>query len=343
MPERDGDARWRAAPARVLGRLARHETLLWWLHSAYVLALGVGIMWLGSRNFAWLRYSGFYLLAIAVLSLLLADVVNVRAGVWWGRARLAVNYVNKNLYQQLLFFILPTYAASATFGSRNVVFVVVLAAAAVTSTLDLVYDRVLSVRRGFAATFFAFNVFAVVNLALPVMLGTSTQDSLPIAAAASAAGLVVIACRGRRLVWWLGPVAAAALLVFWAADIVRPFVPPAPLRLETTRFGTSMNRATLLVTEPLPALPEGFAGRIYASTALRAPLGLKERVMLQWSRDGRPLRSSAAYGVSGGRQGGFRLWSSVAIAPSSGRGPLTLEVVTEAGQLVGRATLRPAR
>lgn len=339
----DEEAGWRAAPARLLGRLARHETLLWWLHSSYVLALGVGIMWLGSRNFAWLRYSGFYLLAIAVLSVLLADVVNVRDGVWWGRARLAVNYVNKNLYQQLLFFILPTYAASATLWSRNVIFVAVLAAAAVTSTLDLVYDRVLSVRRGFAAAFFAFNVFAVVNLALPVMLGTSTKDSLPIAAAAAAAGLIAIACRGRRLVWWLGPIAAAALLVFWAADLVRPFVPPAPLRLESTQFGTGFNRAALSVSNPIASLPGGFTGRVYASTALRAPLGLQDSVVLRWYRDGRLLRSSAAYGVSGGRKGGFRLWSSVIIAEESGRGPVRLEVVTEAGQLVGWAALRPAR
>ena len=31
-------------------RVARHQAFLWWLHSAYVLALGAGIMWLGARN-----------------------------------------------------------------------------------------------------------------------------------------------------------------------------------------------------------------------------------------------------------------------------------------------------
>jgi hypothetical protein len=32
-----------------------HQEKLWWLHSLYALALGVGFMWLGKRNFAFLR------------------------------------------------------------------------------------------------------------------------------------------------------------------------------------------------------------------------------------------------------------------------------------------------
>jgi len=85
----------------------------------------------------------------------------------WARARFLVNYVNKNLYQQLLFFILPIYAGSTTWSSRNVLFLIVLAVSAVLSTLDVVYDRVLSARRVLAAWFFAFNAFAVVSVALP--------------------------------------------------------------------------------------------------------------------------------------------------------------------------------
>jgi hypothetical protein len=339
-----GTAGWRLAPARLSRRLARHQTLLWWIHSAYVLALGMGIMWLGSRNFSWLRYSGFYLLAICVLSVLLADIVNVRDGKWWARARLAVNYVNKNLYQQLLFFILPIYAASTTIRSRNLLFVCVLAASAVTSTLDLVYDRVLSVRRPLAAWFFAFNTFAVVNVALPVLFGVSTHLSLRLSAVAAAAGFVAIAWRGRRLRRWpaLAAVSAGAVVVFWAADVTRPFVPPAPLRLVSTEFGSGLDRATLLVTGRMTSLPADFTGRVYIATALRAPLGLKDRVELRWYRGGKLLWSSAPHTVSGGRPGGFRLWSSIPVAPAEGSAPVTIEVVTEAGQLVGRAVLFPA-
>ena len=321
--------------------VARHQTLLWWLHSAYVLALGTVVMWLGGRNFSWLRYSGFYILVIWILSVFLAEVVQDREGRWWGRVRLAVNYVNKNLYQQLLFFILPIYAGSATFRSRNVLFVIVLAASAVLSTIDIVYDRFVSMRRTLSAWFFAFNVFAVVNVALPVLFGISTHRALAAGTLAAVAGFVTIAWRLSRLRQgraWAGIVAGAALVV-WATGSMRPFVPPAPLRLISTQFGSGLDRATLQVTGTVDALPPGFEGRIFVVTALRAPLGLKDRVELRWYRGPRRVSASAAHDITGGRREGFRLWTALAIRPGDGEGPLRIDVVTEAGQLVGQATL----
>ena len=341
----DGGQRLRAPLGPLRARLGRHEALLWWLHSAYVLVLGAGIMWLGARNYAWLRYSAFYLVAIWLLSLFLADVVQPRAGAWWGRARFLVNYVNKNLYQQLLFFILPIYAGSTTWTSRNVLFLIVLAVSAVLSTLDLVYDRVLSARRVLAAWFFAFNAFAVVSVALPVTVGLSARQSARAGALAAVAGFVTLAWRrwrlGQRQAW--AGVAAGAMLVFLAAEFARPLVPPAPLRLTSTVFGSGLDRATLRVSQPLTSLPRGGAGRIYAVTALRAPLGLRDRVELRWYRDSALASVSDAHAVSGGRREGFRLWSAIDLARTAGATVLRLDVVTEGGQLVGRAELPAAR
>ena len=336
----------RLAPLGPLrARLARHAALFWWVHSAYVLALGAGIMWLGARNYAWLRYSAFYLLAIWALSLFLANIVQSRAGAWWQRTRFLVNYVNKNLYQQLLFFILPIYAASTTWRSRNIVFLAVLAASAVLSTLDIVYDRVLSARRVLSAWFFAFNAFAVVTVALPVTFGTSARLSARAGALAAVLGFATLAWRlwrlGRPLAWAGG--AAGALLVFAVADVARPIVPPAPLRLTATVFGSEMDRPTLRITRPLASLPGGTIGRVYAVTALRAPLGLRDRVELRWYRDAVLASASAAHAVSGGRREGFRLWSAIDLARVAGARVLRLDVVTEGGQLVGRAELRAPR
>jgi len=337
--------RWLAPPGLLRARVARHEALLWWLHSAYVLALGAGIMWLGARNYSWLRYSAFYLLAIWLLSFFLANVVQHRTGAWWARARFLVNYVNKNLYQQLLFFILPIYAGSTTWSSRNVLFLIVLAVSAVLSTLDVVYDRVLSARRVLAAWFFAFNAFAVVSVALPVTFGISAHQSARAGALAAVAGFMTLAWRlwrfGRRLAW--AGVAAGALLVFLAAEIARPLVPPAPLRLTSTVFGSELDRATLQIGQPLTSLPSEGAGRVYAVTALRAPLGLRDRVELRWYRDSRLASVSIVHNVSGGRREGFRLWSALDLARAAGARVLRLDVVTEGGQLVGRAELRAAR
>jgi hypothetical protein len=326
-------------------RLARYGALLWWLHSAYALALGAGIMWLGARNYSWLRYSGFYLSAIWALSLFLANVVQSRDGAWWGRARLVVNYVNKNLYQQLLFFILPVYAGSTTWPSPNAFFLVLLAASAVLSTLDIVYDRVLSARRGLAALFFAFNVFAVVNVALPVMLGIGSQRSARLATVAAAVGLVSLAWRIRRAgraPAWAG-MAAGAVLAVLAGELGRPLVPPAPLRLMSSAFGSSLDRAAMRIAEPLSALPADARGRVYAVAAVRAPLGLEDRVQLRWYRDAVLVSASAPYALSGGRREGYRLWSSVDLGESAGAKLLRLDVVTAGGQLVGRAELRSAR
>jgi hypothetical protein len=325
--------------------VARHEALLWWLHSAYVLALGAGVMWLGARNFSWLRYSGFYLVAIWLLSLFLSNVVHRREGAWWARARFLVNYVNKNLYQQLLFFILPIYAGSTTWRSSNVVFLAVLAMSAVLSTLDIVYDRVLSARRALTAWFFAFNVFAVVNVALPVMFGISAQRSARLATVGAAAGFVTLGWRIRRLgraTAWAG-VAAGASLVFIAGELARPLVPPAPLRMTSSAFGTGLNRRAMQVTGPLTTIPDGWQGRVYAVTAVRAPLGLEDRVELRWYRDAALISVSAPYAVSGGRREGYRLWSSVDFATAAGARVLRLDVVTSGGQLVGRTELRAAR
>ena len=333
--------RWWTPPARVRAFVARHETLLWWLHSLYVLALGAAIMWLGARHYGWLRYAGFYLFFIWVSSLFLAEIVNRREGTWWGRARLAVNYVNKNFYQQLLFFILPIYAGSTTPGSGNIVFVVLLAASAIVSTLDLVYDRVLSVKRRLAAWFFAFNLFAVVGVALPVVVGVSNQHALRLATLAAVAGYATLAwrvSRFRRGSTWVG-IAAGAVVVLLASEYARPFVPPAPLTLSGTQFGTGFDPSTRRVTGALSSLPPSFEGRVYAATAVRAPLGLRDRVELRWFRDGRLIWASAAHDVRGGRAEGFRLWSAVTLPPGAATAALRLDVITASGQLIGRAWL----
>jgi hypothetical protein len=328
-----------AALASVRRWAGRHETVLWWLHSLYVLGLGTGVMWLGSRNAAWLRFAAWYLLVIWLSSVFLAEVVHPRAGLWWTRARFLVNYLNKNLYQQLLFFILPIYAASATAWSRNVVFVALVAVSALLSTLDVVYDRFLSVHRGVAAFFFAFNVFAVVAVALPLLAGFSNQNALRLATLASAAGFVTIAWRPAKLrrrsaVVGIG---AGVVLVLGAGELIRPLVPPAPLRLDGTEFGAGLDRRAIRVTGPLSSVASGFEGRLFATTALHAPLGLTDKVELRWYRGDRQFWSSAAHEFVGGRRDGFRLWSAVAIGP--GPDAITLDVVTAAGQLVGRARL----
>ena len=41
--------------------LDRHQDKLWWFHSSYSLLLGIGVMWLGAKHFAYLRLAVFHI------------------------------------------------------------------------------------------------------------------------------------------------------------------------------------------------------------------------------------------------------------------------------------------
>jgi hypothetical protein len=321
----------------------RHEGLLWWLHSLYALGLGVILMWLGARNFVWLRLAAVHIVVIWSASLALANVIE-RPGhdtVWWNRLRLVINYVTKNFYQQILFFILPIYYGSATAWSRNMWFVGLLATSAVISTLDIVYDRYLSKRRHFNALFFAFNLFSAMAVALPILWGISNLSALRVASIASVIGYVTIARRPSELTkprTWQASAAGAALMLV-ALQFLLPYVPPAPLRLSDSEFSLGFDRRQFQALSPVTTVSQAWTGRLYVVTSLRAPLGLKDTVELRWYRGDRLVWVSRAVDVVGGRQQGFRLWSAITITEASPPGPTRIDVVTEAGQLIGRSSI----
>jgi hypothetical protein len=319
-----------------------HKNILWWLHSAYALLLGLVFMWLGARHFAYLRILTFYIAFIWLTSLLL-PLVTDHAGFprqWRGRARLVINYFHRNFYQQLLFFVLPIYYASATWGSRNLFFIALLAMSAVLSTLDVVYDRYVSEHRPLAALFFAFNIFACVNLMLPVLWSVSNYWALWISAALAVVGFAsVLFSVGRRAA---APsrvllCAAAAGLCFLVL-FLRSFVPPAPLRLVSAEFGRSISG--LKIQDPLRSLPGVWPDTVVGMTAIRAPLGLKEMVQHRWYIDDKLIYASPFYILTGGRSEGYRIWTHVRAAGRPGGEELVLDVATRGGQLIGRARLR---
>ena len=321
-----------------------HQDKLWWLHSAYSLALGVGVMWLGARDFTYIRFITVPLAAIWVSGLLLPWVVShPRLGpVWGGRLRLAVNYLNRNYYQQILFFLLPLYAASVTPWSRNMVFVGVLGTSAVLSTLDIVYDRWLSVHWMAFSLFFAFNLFATVNLMLPILWKVGNTAAMYWSAAVALAGFASFCLRLSGLAWKQRRqlLLAAALLLLGLVEAGRPWIPPAPMRLLRTEFGRGIVANKLRIVSPVEGLRAGWSGRLYALAAIEAPQGLEERVCHRWYLDGAPVYFSPFFHITGGRRRGFRLWTSAAFRDVPPDGVVRLDVVTEGGQLIGRSTLK---
>jgi hypothetical protein len=324
----------------------RHKEKLWWLHSLYALGLGIGIMWLGTQKFAYLRVTVFHISFIWLSSLFLPRLLNhPRLSTRWAaRVRLFVNYFNKNFYQQMLFFVLPIYYASATLFSRNILFVLLVGISAILSTLDIIYDRHLSVSRTLTALFFAFNLFALINVMLPVLWSVSNTWTTRVSAVVAAVGFLTLfhplaESKRRRMALGTLTIILLIALVEWG----RAFIPPAPLRLASAEFGTSFQPESLRVESTVTELTPRPTVRLYGLTAIKAPLGLNERVQHRWYQNGKLIWASPFYNMTGGREEGYRVWTACSfdnIAPGT---ELRLDLETEGGQLIGRAAIRVAK
>ncbi|HXV47459.1 MAG TPA: DUF5924 family protein [Candidatus Binatia bacterium] len=326
--------------------LGRHKDKLWWLHSAYALFLGIGIMWLGGRNYTFLRVTVFHVGFIWLSSLFLPKLLNHPhlSERWRLRLRLFINFFNKNLYQQVLFFVLPIYFASATLSSGNCIFVVLLGISAVLSTLDVVYDRHLSVRQSLTAIFFAFNLFALINVMLPVLWSVSNTWTTRISAVLAAIGFATLYnpfSQPRRLRVEFGVLAVTLLLV--GVEFGRFFIPPAPLRVVSAQFGSEFQQESMRVAPELTVLEPGGTKQLYGLTAIKAPLGLSERVQHRWYKNGKLFWASPYYEVTGGRDQGFRLWTRVTMDSIEPGMTVRIDVETEGGQLIGRAGIETLR
>ena len=324
----------------------RHKDKLWWFHSAYALLLGVGIMWLGARNYNFLRVTVFHVGFIWLSSLYLPRLLNRTwlSARWAERLRLLVNFFNKNLYQQVLFFILPIYFGSATLSSVNVLFVVLLAISALLSTLDVVYDRHLSVRRGLTALFFAFNLFALLNVMLPVLWSIGNNWATRVSALLAALGFATILRPFAQLKRWQRAFAGSSVVLLAVlVEFARPFIPPAPLRLVAVQFGSDYQAESKSVEPELTEAEAGQGRRLHVITPIKAPLGLKEAVQHRWYKNGQLVWASPFIEVTGGREQGFRLWTNHLFDVVEPGAVVRVDAVTEGGQLIGRARLNAAR
>jgi len=332
-----------SSQASPLSWFQRHKNKFLWLHSAYALALGVGIMWLGARNYTYLRVAVLHVGFIWISSLYLPQLLNQPwlSARWTERVRLLVNLFNRNLYQQVLFFVLPIYYGSATGWSLNIVFVALLAVSALLSTLDVVYDRHLSTRRSLTAPFFAFNLFALFNVMLPVLWSIGNNWATRVSAVLAALGFSTIyqpfsQVRRRQYAF-----ALCAVLLFGAlVELGRPFIPPAPLHLVTAEFGSEYLAESKAVAPVLTVVEPGQARQLHVQTPIKAPLGLKETVQHRWHKNGKLVWASPFIEVTGGREQGFRLWTNYLFEVIEPGALVRVDAVTEGGQLIGRATIK---
>lgn len=329
--------------SRLQALAERHQAVFWALHSVWALGCGVAFAVLGKDRPQLLRFGLASVGAVWASSLALPALL---AGSFIpderkGTARRLVLWAQKWLLQSLAFFLLPLYHRSATYPSRQAVFMLLLAVAALAATIDVVYDEVVTRKKPLLGAFLAFIAFAAANIILPMVWRVGGLWNLAASGLLATSVFVsfVAELRSGRVLRSVARSALAALFFLALVTLGRPAVPPAPLRLVSVRFGTSLAAAGRDVASPLRSLPAGTPVRLVAVAAVLAPAGLQEGVRHVWSVDGRVLFESRLIGITGGRGRGFRSLSILSLPALRPGQRLRLEVETAHGQLIGRAEL----
>jgi hypothetical protein len=323
--------------------LLKHKDKFWWLHSIYALFFGIGVMWLGKKNFHYIRVSivqiiFIWLTSLGVPLMLTHPHISLK---WKHRLRLLINYFNRNFYQQILFFVIPIYYMSTTLDSPNVLFILFIAVSAVLSTMDIIYDRYISVKGTIMSLFFAFNLFVCINVMLPFLWNVKHIHAIRISGLFAFLGFATLCFQltSLKLAKKAFIITASALLIFLISEVGRPFIPPAPLRIEQTQFGKGLIKKTSQLVSPLQYLPAGNF-KIYVLNTIKAPLGHREMVRHHWYLNGKKIYTSRSFRIIGQGGKGFRFWTYFTLKQVAGRAVLRVDLQTEAGQLIGRARLR---
>jgi hypothetical protein len=328
------------------GVLARYGRLLWWAHSAYALALGVGVLMFARKGFGHARWLAISLGLLWIILLVFFRWFGGRSGAPEQRgAKLkfyVMTYVLKNLYQGMLFFLLPFYWRSAVPGASSQWFVVVLGVCALLSTLDVVFDHVLMRFKLAASVFYFLTLFCCLNLVIPAMFpNTRSLVTLVAAAVVSAVAFWTMHIPVR----YHGRPAVVALLVLWSAGSLvgayygRAYVPPVAMHVASGAVGPELlddGRLAIEATRMHHALVEG---TLHAVTDVSIPGGKGDRLAHVWRKDGVLIHRFDDVDVEpAGTVGQVRLSSSLDPdrCPEDRVGQWWVDVETTDGQLVGR-------
>jgi hypothetical protein len=316
------------------------------------LTVGVlsGLLMNRSPERAWLVVGAaagawFLVMALAVLGTLDPERLPALHGRLVKLGLASAPLATQSLVQLALFFAFPFYARAATWTAGHALFLGALAAAGALTLWDPAFAWVFGRRPGRLALV-ALASFAGLACVLPV-LGLANQLSLVLAALFTAAGVplldVLESPRGEVSDWprrarrWLarGLVAGVVLALTWGLG--GPLVPPAPLSLGGMAVGTRLGDRW--VADPAERFTA--PSQLTCATAIRAPRGLQDALRHEWWHDG--VRVDVIdLEVRGGREEGFRTWSTKRnLGPRPG-GRWRCRVVTAAGQVLGQARFEVA-
>jgi hypothetical protein len=247
-----------------------------------------------------------------------------------------VNFITQSLQQELLFFSLPFLIGSTQRDAGQIAFTGLVGVAAVLSTIDPVYERVIATRAARRMSFHAYCSWIAALVVLPMVLLVPVERALPISLLAVSGWLLVTLPlslysmpRWRTRVAWIVGMIGVPLL-FWE---MRAQVPAAGLAVTDARLTQSIEGLT-------PGAPvrrvrqDELAQGVIAFAAIRAPAGLSQEVVFEWRHNGE--RERIAVEIHGGKADGFRAYSRKQIFPVDSVGLWTVDVLTPQAQLLRR-------
>lgn len=328
---------------RVRAWLARHHRKLWWLHSLYALMLGAFVVTFAQKGLVYVRWVTLFLVAMWGIIVLVFRVAGSgreqRLETPRDKVRfLLMTYVLKNLFQGMLFFLLPFYWKTATAGAGNQWFVYVLAASALLATLDVIFDRVLMRWRLAASIYFGIALFACLNLAIPALLRIPAVWALSLAAIAASLGFFTLhfPLRELRSPKLLIILAITTTIAWGVAYAGRRAIPPVPLVVAHAAVGPEILRDGRLALE-VTTLHTDWVKEMIAVTDVQALADSGEDFLHVWRHgDAVVWRLIPTRHSMGGDR--IRLQSTLRTEqlPADRVGAWSVDIETTAGQLVGR-------
>jgi hypothetical protein len=344
---------------RLRSFMKTHGRKLWWLHSAYALGLGITVVTFAQKGFDHARWlavtaSAAWLLVVFFFRIHGSgrDQSHAHAAPNVKLRFFAMTYALKNLYQGMLFFLLPFYWKSTTFDSANAWFVVLLGSCALLSTLDIVFDRVVFKFRALASVFHGVALFGCLVLVVPALFpDTRTLTSLLVATAITVVAFWTIhvdvhMLRDKR---WLALFAATLFAATGIAYAGRTALPPVPMYVAHGAVGPMVLPDGRLGME-VRNLDASVIDKLIAITDVVVPGGKGDRLVHVWRHDGyevhRATEDTTRVAPAGESKdkGTIRLRSQLTDRemPSRLVGSWSVDVETQDGQLVGRVSFTVA-
>jgi hypothetical protein len=253
-----------------------------------------------------------------------------------GVGNFVVNFISQSLQQELLFFSLPFLIGATQRDVGQIAFTGLVAIAAVLSTIDPVYERVIATRAARRMSFHAFCSWIAALVVLPMVLLLPLEKALPISLIGAVAWLLLTLPlslyslpRTRTKVAWIAGMIGVPLL-FWQ---LRAQLPAAGLAVTDARVTQTIDGLT--PGPPLRTVRRDELGQgVIAFAAIRAPAGLAQEVIFEWRHNGERERIVAV--IQGGKADGFRTFSRKLVFPQDSAGVWTVDIVTPQAQLLER-------